>query len=50
MAGGLSTLAAAKIAELCWDTLFQYGEAALLAVKQKLLLQQLKRNRGKHLT
>ncbi|MDZ5479841.1 glycerol dehydrogenase [Bacillus thuringiensis] len=35
MAGGLSTLAAAKIAELCWDTLFQYGEAALLAVKQK---------------
>ncbi|PES30798.1 glycerol dehydrogenase [Bacillus thuringiensis] len=35
MAGGLSTLAAAKIAELCWDTLFEYGEAALLAVKQK---------------
>jgi glycerol dehydrogenase len=34
MAGGVATLAAARLAELCWDTLFKYGEAALKAVEQ----------------
>jgi glycerol dehydrogenase len=35
MSGGVATRAAAAIAELCWNTLFAYGEAALLAVENK---------------
>lgn len=35
MSGGVATRAAAAIAQLCWETLFDYGEAALLAVAQQ---------------
>ncbi|MCU0494159.1 MAG: glycerol dehydrogenase [Chloroflexaceae bacterium] len=35
MSGGLATRAAGAIAKLCWDTLFTYGESAVLAVEQQ---------------
>ncbi len=37
MSGGVATRAAATIAQLCWETLFGYGEAALLAVEQHVV-------------
>lgn len=35
MSGGVATLAAAHLARLCWDTLFDYGVAAIKAVECK---------------
>lgn len=35
MSGGVATLAAAQIAELCWDTLFTHGVSALQAVERQ---------------